>query len=106
MSGNMILRVAPELLEGKAEEFETVIKEIQGHFDRIQSVSVKTKGYWVGDAGNRDRENFASYQEDISFIVRRLKEHPTDLLSMAGIYRSAEKDVVSTNVKLKINEIV
>lgn len=106
MSSNMILRVTPELLERKAEEFEAVVKEIQGHFDRIESVSAKTKGYWVGDAGDRDRESFVSYQDDISFIVRRLGEHPTDLLSMAGIYRSAEKDVVNTNVKLKINEIV
>lgn len=106
MSENMVLRVTPEILERKAEEFQGVVKEIQSHFERIQSVSAKTKGYWQGDAGDRDRESFASYQDDISFIVRRLEEHPTDLLSMAGIYRSAEKDVVSTNVKLKVNEIV
>lgn len=106
MSGNMILRVTPEVLERKAEEFETVVKEIRSHFDRVQSISVKTKGYWLGDAGDRDRESYGSYQEDIRFIMGRLEEHPADLLSMAGIYRSAEKDVVSTNVKLKINEIV
>lgn len=106
MSEKMRLRVTPETLERKAEEFRTVVREIQSHFDRIQSTSLKTKGYWQGDAGNRDRESFASYQDDISFIMRRLEEHPTDLLSMAGIYRSAEADVVSTNMKLKTNEIV
>lgn len=106
MSENMVLRVTPEILEGKAEEFSDVVREIRTHFEQIKSVSEKTKGYWQGEAGNLDREGYKSYNDDISFILRRLGEHPDDLLAMAGIYRSAEKNIASNNARLKTNEIV
>lgn len=103
---NMILRVTPEVLEAKAGQFSTVAKEIRTHFERIQTISSKTRGYWQGEAGTRDRESYASYQDDISFTLRRLEEHPDDLLRMAGIYRTAEQAAVSKNATLKTNEIV
>ncbi len=103
---NMTLRVTPEALEAKADQFSGVVRDIRARFDRIQSISSKTKGYWRGDAGARDREGYASYQEDIGFILRRLEEHPLDLLIMAGIYRDAERAAVSKNATLKTNEIV
>lgn len=103
---NMSLRVTPEALEAKADEFSGVVKEIRSHFEQVLSISSKTRGYWQGEAGTRDRESFASYQDDISFILRRLEEHPEDLLSMAGIYRTAEQAAVSKNATLKTNEIV
>ncbi|MDE6590939.1 MAG: WXG100 family type VII secretion target [Oscillospiraceae bacterium] len=103
---NMILRVTPEVLESTADQFSEVVKDIKNRFNRIQAISSKTKGYWQGDAGTRDRESYASYKEDISFLMKRLEEHPTDLLSMAGIYRAAEQEAVSQNAALKTNEIV
>lgn len=102
---NITLRVTPETLEAKAVQFSDVVKDIRTRFDRIRSISSKTKGYWQGDAGTRDRESYASYQEDISFILRRLEEHPIDLMSMAGIYREAEQAAIGQNATLKTNEI-
>lgn len=103
---NLILRVTPEVLEKKAEEFTGIINEIKGHFDQIEAVSDRTKGYWQGEAGDKDRAGYASYKDDINFIIHRLQEHPADLLSMAGIYREAEKDVVGVNAALKTDQIV
>lgn len=103
---DIILRVTPEILERKADEFTGIIQEIKGHFDKIQRIAAKTKGYWQGEAGEQDRIGYASYQDDIDFVLRRLQEHPTDLLSMAGIYREAERDVASTNAALKTDQIV
>lgn len=103
---NLVLRVTPETLEKKASEFTAIINEIKGHFDQIEAVSARTKGYWQGEAGDKDRAGYASYKDDISYIIRRLQEHPADLLSMAGIYREAERDVVSTNAALKTDQIV
>ena len=100
------LRVTPETLEQEAGEFTDLIREIKGRFDRIQSVASKTKSYWRGEAGDQDREGYASFQEDIDFVLRRLEEHPDDLLQMAGIYRQAERDVTSTNAALKTDLIV
>lgn len=103
---DIVLRVTPEVLQQKSGEFTDIIKEIKTHFDRIESISAKTKGYWQGDAGTRDRESYASYKDDIQFIIRRLQEHPTDLLTMAGIYREAERDAAATNAQLKTDQIV
>lgn len=103
---DIVLRVTPDVLRQKSGEFTDIIKQIKAHFDRVESISAKTKGYWQGDAGTRDRESYASYKSDIQYIVRRLEEHPTDLLTMAGIYSEAEKTVVATNAQLKTNEIV
>lgn len=100
------LRVTPETLKKKADEFTGIINEIKGHFDQIESVSERTKGYWQGEAGDKDRTGYASYKDDINYIIRRLMEHPADLLTMAGIYREAEHDVVSTNAALKTDLIV
>ncbi len=103
---DIVLRVTPEVLRQKSGEFVDIIKQIKAHFDRVESISAKTKGYWLGDAGTRDRESYASYKSDIQYIIHRLEEHPTDLLTMAGIYSEAEKTAVSTNAQLKTNEIV
>lgn len=103
---DIILRVTPEVLQRKSDEFTGIIKEIKAHFDRVESISAKTKGYWQGDAGTRDREGYASYKDDIQFIIRRLEEHPTDLLKMAGIFKEAEQAVVTTNAQLKTSGIV
>lgn len=99
-------RVKPEELERKSQEFTTLINSINRHFARIEEVSGKTRGYWRGDAGDKDREGYASYQDDINFIVRRLREHPDDLLKMAGIYKQAEQTAKSKSAKLKVNQIV
>ena len=103
---DMVLRVTPEVLERKADEFESVVREIKARFDRIEAASAKTKGYWQGEAGDQDRSGYGSYREDIRFVIGRLQEHPSDLLTMAGIYRKAEQDVSSTNAALKTDQIV
>lgn len=103
---DIVLRVTPEVLQQKSGEFTDIIKQIKAHLDRVESISAKTKSYWQGDAGNRDRESYASYKDDIQFIIRRLEEHPADLLKMAGIYRETEKAVAAANAQLKTNEIV
>jgi len=103
---DVVLRVTPEVLEKKAEEFTVIVNKIKGHFDQIEAISARTKGYWQGEAGDKDRSGYASYKDDITYIIRRLQEHPTDLLSMAGIYREAEQDVASKNAALKTDQIV
>ena len=100
------LRVTPETLEQKADEFSGVVREIKTHFERLESIASKTRGYWQGEAGTRGRESYASYQEDITFIIRRLNEHPADLLEMAGIYRAAEEAAKTVSAQLKTDLIV
>lgn len=99
-------RVKPEELERKSQEFTTIINSIRKRFAKIEEVSGKTRGYWRGEAGDKDREGYASYQDDIDFILKRLNEHPVDLLKMAGIYKQAEENVLTMTEKLKVDQIV
>ena len=99
-------RVKPEELERTSSEFSKLVDSIERHFQRIDEVSGKTRGYWRGDAGDRGREGYAFYEDDISFIIKRLREHPVDLLKMAGIYKQGEQRVADISSKLKVDQIV
>lgn len=98
--------VRPEELERTSSEFSKLVDSIERHFQRINEISGKTRGYWVGDAGDRGREGYTSYQDDISFITKRLGEHPVDLLKMAGIYKKAEQRAETISTKLRVDQIV
>ncbi len=100
------LRVTPEILRQKSGEFTTIITDIERRFRTIEDISDRTRGYWNGEAGDRDRQGYDSFQDDITYIVNRLREHPTDLLTMAGIYQQAERQVVQVDASLKTAGIV
>ena len=102
----IILRVTPAELRNKAEAFRSVVADIQKRFAAIQDISLKTRGYWIGEAGDKDREGFVSYQDDIAYIIGRLNEHPTDLLNMAGIYEETEAAIREINSELQTDMIV
>ena len=99
-------RVTPEELQKKAGEFTNIINRIQRQFDSIEDISTRTRGYWRGEAGDKDREGYASYKDDISYILKRLREHPTDLLKMAGLYKEAEDKAKTISAALKTDQIV
>lgn len=99
-------RVTPEELERKSSEFSTTIQSISRRLNQIEEIAEKTRGYWQGEAGDKDRSGYASYKDDITFIVKRLQEHPIDLLKMAGIYKQAERTAMEKESKLKTDQIV
>ena len=99
-------RVKPEDLQRKASEFTDIINRLQRHFDSIEDISSRTRGYWRGEAGDKDREGYASYKDDISYILGRPREHPTDLLKMADLYNEAEMKAREISSELKTDQIV
>ena len=101
-----VLRVTPEVLQQKAGEFTNIVNTINRCLNHVEDIASRTKGYWQGEAGTQDRESYASYKEDIQFIIRRLKEHPTDMLTMAGIYSETEQKITETHAVLQTNLIV
>ena len=103
---DITLRVKPEALKTKSAEFTRIIDDIEKRFRNIMDISGKTRGYWIGEAGDKDRQGDSSYQTDISYIMKRLREHPVDLLQQAGIYEEAERKAASRNAALKTDTIV
>ena len=103
---NIVLRVTPAQLRQKSDEYREIIRSVRTHFETIQELSTKTRGYWIGEAGDRDREGFSSFQDEITYVLGRLEEHPVDLLSMANIYDSTESAVQQKNMELETDLIV
>lgn len=102
---DIILRVTPEELQKKAGEITSLVDKIDRRFQSIENISTKTRGYWRGDAGEKDREGYASYKDDIAFVLKRLREHPDDLQKMAGIYKEGETYVEQVANSLRVDQI-
>ena len=103
---SIILKVQPEVLKTKASETEALIKKLESQFNEIQDIVSHTSGSWVGAAGEQAREAFQSKEEDIRQVIQRFKEHPTDLLVMAGVYEQSELDVKRANQSLPTDFVV
>lgn len=88
--GNREIVVSTEELLAKANEVETIITHMEINFEELTTYVDGTKSYWVGPGGDAKRALYESYKDDIAEILKRLKEHPIDLQTMAGEYVAAE----------------
>jgi WXG100 family type VII secretion target len=86
------LKVAPDVLKGKAQEITQQVNSLSNDWKAMCNVILKSKSYWEGEASDYHRKTFDENKSDVEQILRRLKEHPKDLQVMAGIYTQAEAD--------------
>ena len=100
------LKVQPEILKVRASETQELIGQLDIQFQEIYDIVSRTKGYWVGTAGDRAREEFQSTREETQQVIRRFSEHPADLLMMANLYEGAEEKVKQANQKLSTDIVV
>lgn len=84
------LKVKPEVLKNKANSITSSIETIEKDFKEIEEVIQGTKKYWEGDASDTHQKQFSTINKEVPEIIKRLKEHPKDLLQMAGLYEAAE----------------
>lgn len=94
--GSVELLVTPEQLNVKAGEVEKLVANMRTRFENMKTLVEKSSGYWVGEAGDLHRQNYANQKDNIDNILRRLAEHPGDLRTIAQTY---------TTVELKTQEI-
>ena len=92
--------VTPEMLEAKSGEVERKVQIVREKFAQMNDMMNRTTEYWIGEGGDKHRETYKKFESDIDEIIKRLAEHPRDLLTMAGIYRKAETTNVSTTSAL------
>lgn len=90
----MDLKVTPEALKQKADEVSKNISQMEKLMAEMESTVKKTEHYWIGEGGNTHRNAYNKRRDAVGEMLRRFKEHPRDLLTMAGIYEQAEAEVV------------
>lgn len=106
IAGMGTLKVTPEILTAKANEVLKDLNAIKQAMATIKERMDGTSSYWLGEAGNLERELFNSKEEEIEEIMKRLNEHPIDLMTMAGNYTQAENMAMDLANALTDNVII
>ncbi|WP_349943932.1 WXG100 family type VII secretion target [Lacrimispora sp. BS-2] len=91
--GSVTFKVTPEVLNAKANEVSSLIKKVRMEFDNLNTSINRTKTYWIGEAGDAHRKAYEDQKTNIDEIIRRLEEHPRDLVSIARTYTDAELEI-------------
>lgn len=93
-TGTVHIRVTPEQLKTKSDEVTVAISNMERALGRLSDIMQKTSSYWQGEAGDLHRRLYSEDKEVVDEMMKRLKEHPRDLLAIAGIYQEAEQKAV------------
>jgi WXG100 family type VII secretion target len=100
------LKVDPATLKAKAQEVQGQINTFEKNWNQMAGIIQKTKGYWVGEASNLHQKHYEEYKEDVEKILKMLKEHPVDLMKMAGVYEEHEAKAVALTQSLSGDVII
>ena len=90
ITGNFELKVEPSVLKSKAMEVDRLAGNMERHFRQMEGYINSTRNMWIGEAGDLHRSLYDQQKEKIYEMLQRLKEHPRDLMMMAGVYEEAE----------------
>lgn len=88
---NVQILVTPDVLVQKSQDVTTKINKVRVLFEELQKLVEDTQAYWIGEGGDKHRSNYTKYYDDVETILKRLSEHPKDLLEMAGLYVEVEQ---------------
>lgn len=102
----IILKVAPEELVRMAGDIEKQIADVEKQFMAIETEISRTKGYWEGDASDAHKAQYDALKDDLNQAVKRMKEHPVNLLRMAELYTETEDSAEETAQSLPEDVIV
>jgi len=102
---SITLKVSTEALKSKASEVEKLVGNMKTSFSELEETIARTSHYWIGEAGDAHRKQYQDQKDDVDDMLKRLGEHPKDLLTMAGIYETVERDVENIGMSLSDNVI-
>lgn len=88
------LKVNPTELKNKSSEITGLIENIVRQYEEIKTICSKSATYWESDAAEAFRNYIASIDGDMQEVIKRLGEHPNDLLNMAGLYEQNEINLI------------
>ena len=96
MAFSLALGVTPESLKDKSTQVSSDIDEMNTEIQILISEIQETSPYWLGDAGTAERSKMDENIDALNALIERLRTYPSRLLTMAGIYETAENDNIAT----------
>ena len=103
---DIYLKVSPQVLQSAAGSIQEQIRDISQQFEQIRAEITQTRSFWEGAAGDSHQSQYDRLQEDIREAVSRLKQHPVNLLQMAGLYSETESNMQAEAQSLQEDVIV
>lgn len=98
--GTVQIKVNSAVLNSKAQTVSREIRNMANCFDELDTIVNRTGYYWLGEAGDRQRIMYREQRPRIEEMMKRLKEHPADLLAIAQNYEGAESSIQSIAAEL------
>lgn len=101
----MTLRVEPEALKNKSYDMVTDIENMSNDIKRMTESMEDTSGYWLGNAGNAQRDQYMNRLEEMNALIERLRTYPVRILKMAKLYDETEYNnvIIAVNQKTTVN---
>lgn len=99
------IKVTSEVLKERAADAKIKIGTMLTTAERISEIISKSKGYWVGEAGELYRTLYTAEISEILEILKRLQTHPENLMKMAQVYEITEKEAENMGNSLPIDVI-
>lgn len=84
------LKVSPDELRSKAEQLKGQIANAERSWNSLCEAVHASRYYWEGEAADYGRRLLEETRQDVQTAFGRLKDHPSHLLEMAGVYTDAE----------------
>ena len=100
ITGDVHIKVNSAVLNSKAQTVSNSIRNMANCFEQLETIVNRTSYYWIGEAGDIHRKIYKDQKPQIDEIMKRLKEHPVDLVTIAQTYDSAESAVQSMAAEL------
>lgn len=92
ITGGVSIQVDTNVLRRTAGDVRRLVRLLRQDFDGLQYAVTRTRHYWIGDAGDRKREEFTERKTNVDDILTQFEEYPKDLLEMAKIYDDTVKE--------------
>lgn len=89
--GTVEFKVETSALKEQSTEVTNRINAVVRLFDELAQTIQNTHSYWIGEAGDLYRRSYEERKDQLNEMFRRLREHPRDLLQIAGVYETGEQ---------------
>lgn len=96
MAGYGQLKVSPDVMKNQAQAITGEIRKIETEWKKMEEVITRSNYYWQGEASNIHQKSYHKVKTEVEKVIRRLNEHPADLLEMAGVYIKVENEAVQS----------
>ncbi len=102
---NANLRVTPEKLRAKSQQFSTCDKTVQSLTRQMLDIVNQLRSTWQGEGATGYYNKLNSMNNDMQKLHRMIQEHTTDLNDIANTYQQGEQKAVQTAAALKTSGI-